>query len=119
MGGNPSSKRTSTTAPITWQTWPMAPAPVNSSVIFPLGAAAAFGGGAEGAGAAEAADVAYSTARERRNPVGEGREEMRAKGVGEWCLVAGDRRAEARRSEARIRREAMAGRDAEGAEIDG
>jgi len=29
------SKRTSTTAPITWHTCPTAPAPVNSSLIFP------------------------------------------------------------------------------------
>ncbi|URD76286.1 hypothetical protein MUK42_31312 [Musa troglodytarum] len=72
IGGNPSSKPTSTTAPITWHTYPMAPAQVNSSVILPLGPEAIFGGGVDGAGeGAAAVAVAYSTTRERRNPAGE------------------------------------------------
>ncbi|URE41809.1 hypothetical protein MUK42_13250 [Musa troglodytarum] len=64
IGGRPSSNLTSTTAPITWQTFPIAPAPVNSSVILPLGPGGVLTGGGVGCGAA--AEVAYSTARERR-----------------------------------------------------
>jgi hypothetical protein len=52
IGGRPSSNLTSTTAPMTWQTLPMDPAPVNSSVIFPLGAGVLGGEGGDGAGAA-------------------------------------------------------------------
>jgi hypothetical protein len=40
IGGSPSSNRTSTTAPMTWHTCPMAPAPVNSSVVLPVEGAA-------------------------------------------------------------------------------
>jgi len=57
MGGKPSSNRTSTTAPITWQTFPIAPFPVNSSTTFPPETAPPFGGEDGGEGLA-AADVA-------------------------------------------------------------
>lgn len=79
---------------------------MNSSVIFPLGPAAVsdLGGGEEAA-----AEVAYLTARERRNPVGEGRWigfELLGKGE---MLEELDRRREAdRRREDRTRRVAMA-----------
>ncbi|KAL0904519.1 hypothetical protein M5K25_026643 [Dendrobium thyrsiflorum] len=110
IGGSPSSNRTSTTAPITWHTRPTAPAPVNSSVTLPLGPPEALAGdGGEGAGAAAA--VAYSTARERRKPMGEGREiwdGMGGLGLGKEDLGDEKRREEARSKEARIRREAMA-----------
>jgi len=43
------SKRTSTTAPMTWHTCPMAPAPVNSSVILPPPVFPVAGGGVAGA----------------------------------------------------------------------
>lgn len=64
---------TSTTAPMTWHTLPMDPAPVNSSVILPL-YVELFGDddnggvdvGGDGAGAVAAADVAYSANRLRR-----------------------------------------------------
>jgi hypothetical protein len=48
-GREPSSKRTSTTAPMTWHTCPMAPAPMNSSVILPPPVFPVAGGGVEGA----------------------------------------------------------------------
>ena len=51
IGGKPSSNLTSTTAPMTWHTCPIDPAPVNSSVILPL----FFGAGGAWAGAAAAA----------------------------------------------------------------
>lgn len=105
IGGNPSSNLTSTTAPMTWQTLPIAPAPVNSSVIFPLGPPDPFAGGGEGA-AAEAAEVAYSTARLRRNPFGEGRE--MGEGDGALGLLIGGRRKDDLRSDDKILRDAMA-----------
>lgn len=85
---------------------------MNSSVILPPGPPAGLDGGAEGAGVAAAAAVAYSAARERRNPVGEGRD------TGEWeghlgplkgDLEESGRREEERRREERARRVAMAG----------
>lgn len=73
IGGKPSSNLTSTTAPITWQTCPIAPFPVNSSVIFPPPPTSFFAGGAEGGAAAAAAAVAYSATRLSKNPCGEAR----------------------------------------------
>lgn len=61
---------------MTWHTSPIAPAPVNSSVIFPVGPPGVpFLGedGGHGANAAAAAE-AYSDTRVRETPVGEGRE---------------------------------------------
>uniref|UniRef100_A0A0A9GAF6 ATPBM n=1 Tax=Arundo donax TaxID=35708 RepID=A0A0A9GAF6_ARUDO len=57
MGGRPSSNLTSTTAPMTWHTCPIAPAPVNSSVIFPPPVVFPTAGG-EGGAAWVAAEVA-------------------------------------------------------------
>ena len=67
IGGNPSLNLTSTTAPMTWHTCPIAPFPVNSSVILPLPFFSSDFGEGESV-AAVAVEVAYWEARERRNP---------------------------------------------------
>ncbi|KAB8100501.1 hypothetical protein EE612_031052, partial [Oryza sativa] len=105
MGGNPSSNRTSTTAPMTWHTCPTAPAPVNSSVILPPPVAFPVAG-AGGAASFAAAAVAYAAARLKRYPDGDGRwSGPRGRGAGE-----APRSLEAARTrEERARRVAMAG----------